>query len=237
VTDLLNSHPEIVCFSEVFAHDHFGTMPHGGCHDVPTWDSYATPKLPNLGRWGRLRLYFEYLDQEVYSPRHGAPVVGFKMMYSQAVRGFGIPAYLKIRAVSILHLIRANHLDVLLSEEAVRLRKYHHAAPGAEVEPARVTLEPHTLEYRLEQCDRMIRSARRAFSRLGVPCLEIAYEDLLADDAPMRECLGFLDVEPGPGELTSSFQKLSPASHREMIANYDDVRRALRNTRFSQLLH
>src|SRR5688572_27130006 len=56
--DLLNSHPDVVCFSELFAHDHFGNMPHGGAQHAPTWDSYATLKMLRLGRRERFRLYF-----------------------------------------------------------------------------------------------------------------------------------------------------------------------------------
>ena len=237
VTDLLDSHPDIVCFSEVFAHDHFGNMPDGGCHDVTTWDSYSTLRLPELGRWGRLRLYFEFLDQEIYSSRHNAAAVGFKMMYRQAQRGFGIPAYLKIRNVCVVHLIRFNHLDVLLSEEAVRARKYHHAAPGTEVVPVRITLEPRTLAYRLEQREQMIRQARESYSGLGLPYLEVAYEDLRKDVSVILQCLQFLGVEADLEKLSCSTRKLNPDSHRDAIVNYDEVERALRDTRFADLLH
>ena len=120
LVDLLDSHPEVTCFSEVFVHDHYGSLPHGGRQDVDSWDSYSTLRLPGLGRRQRLRLYFEYLDQQIYSARDGVSTIGFKLMYSHATRGFGIPAYLKLANVSIIHLVRENHLDVLISEETVR---------------------------------------------------------------------------------------------------------------------
>jgi hypothetical protein len=235
--DLLNSHPDIVAFSEVFAHDHFGNMPDGGCQNVSTWDSYSTLKLPDLGRWGRLQLYFQYLDGQVFALQHGAPVVGFKMMYGQAIRGFAIPLYLKIRQVSVLHLIRWNHLDVLLSEEGRKIRKYYHASRDSEVAPIQIYIEPETLEYRLEQRDDFIRQACRSFQQLGVPYCELVYEDLLRDDLRIRAVLDFLAVESHTEALCSPLRKLNSTNHRELIANYEDVVAALRHTRFADLLH
>ncbi len=234
--DLLNSDPRVTCYSEVFAHDHYGNMPDGGCRDAATWDSYATLRLPQLNRWGRFHLYFEYLDTQIFAPRPQVDAVGFKLMYYQADRGFGIPAYLRQRQVSVIHLIRLNHLDVILSEEAVRVRKYHHAAPGAEVAAVKVRIEPQTLVYRLEERDGMIQSAREECRQLGTPCLELIYEDLLADVSRLDECFQFLGIE-ATDSLTSSYQKLNPKSHREILANYEEVAEALAPTRFAQLLH
>ena len=234
--DLLNSHPQVVGFSEVFAHDHFGNMPDGGCQDVSTWDSYATLKLPSRGRWGRLRLYFEYLDQHVYARQPGVSVVGFKLMHAQAQRGIAIPLYLKIRQVSVIHLIRWNHLDVLLSEEARKIRKYYHATAGSDVAPVRIQVEPETLEYRLQQRDDSIRQACAAFRRLGVPYREIVYEDLLQDKSRFSEILEFLSVEPDQQPPSSPLQKLNSTDHRQLIDNYAEVASALQGTRFAELL-
>lgn len=236
LVDLLNSHPQIACFSEIFLHDHFGNMPHGGRQDAPTWDSFSTLRLPGLGPRKRLQLYFEYLDREIYSNRHGAPAVGFKLMYSHAERGFGIPAYLKLARVSLVHLVRENHLDVLLSEETLRARKYHHAAPGAEVPVVQVELEAATLAHRLARFEAAIDAGRADFKTLGTPWLEVTYEELLEDPAKINRILEFLGVERCAESLTSQFKKLNPTDHRQTIANYDEVRKALRTTRFAGLL-
>lgn len=232
--DLLHSHPEIVCFSEIFAHDHFGNMPHGGAQHVPTWDSYATLKLPGLGRRERFQLYFRYLDDEIFSPRHGAAAIGFKMMYFQLVRGFGIPAYLRHREVAVLHLVRLNHLDVILSEEARKVRKFYHAPAGADVPPVRIELEPETLAYRLAQRDQEIEEARTACRHL-FHTREVIYEDLVAGRQSLASILSFLGVDPD-APLRSEFQKLSPRDHRESISNYDAVAAALRDTPYARLL-
>lgn len=232
--DLLNSHPQIVCFSEIFAHDHFGNMPHGGAQQAPTWDSYATLRLPTLGRHQRLALYFRYLDEQIYTARHGAAAVGFKMMYFQMARGFGIPAYLRLRSVDVVHLIRLNHLDVILSEEARKVRKFYHAPAGADVPPVRLALEPETLVYRLEQREGEIEAARRQCRAL-FSTREVIYEDLVEGRQPLHETLSWLGVDGG-AELHSDFQKLSPREHARTLTNFEAVAAALRGTRFAQLL-
>ena len=210
-------------------------MPQGGCQDVQTWDSYATLRLPALGRWGRIRLYFDYLDHEVFSSRHDARAVGFKMMYAQAQRGFAIPFYLRVRRVAVVHLIRWNHLNVLLSEEARKIRKYYHAPQGTDVARVQIYVEPETLEYRLAQRDDTIRQAQRSFQELGVPYHEISYEDLVDDESRINEALDFLAVETNQ-TLHSPLTKLNSANHRQLIANYDEVAAALSGTRFVGLL-
>jgi LPS sulfotransferase NodH len=69
-----------------------------------------------------------------------------------------------------------------------------------------------------------------------VPCLEVSYEDLVADPGSVRSILEFLSVENPDVPLTSNMQKLNPKNHRELIANYDEVARVLEPTQFRDLL-
>lgn len=237
IVDLLDSHPDITCFSEVFVHGYYGRPTDGGNPNIRTWDSFATTRLPELGRTGRLKLYFEYLDRHVFSAAHGSRAVGFKLMYEQAMRGFGIPAYLKARNVSIVHLIRHNHLDLILSEEGRLARKMFHAPVGAEIPKIQIELEAHTLLFRIRERAGVVEQARADWSRFGLPCLELSYEEMLKDPSLIRQVLEFLNL-PGDGiELSSPLQKLNPTSHRDLLSNFEEIEQTLRGTEFDWMLH
>ena len=92
-----------------------------GNRDIVCWKTYWAAHRPR-SRWGMLRLYFQYLDAEVYCRRPGVAVTGFKLMYNQASTELGVLAYLSVHNVSIVHLIRGNYLDAVLSEETSAAR-------------------------------------------------------------------------------------------------------------------
>lgn len=235
--DLLDSHRQVCCFPDLFAHDHYGEAPDGGSRQAVTWDSYSVNRIGSLGWRARMQLFFRYLDDEVYGRGGDAPWVGFRLMYYQLQRGFGLPAYLKVRGVSILHLIRHNHLDVILSHEAIKNRKYYHASQQADVAPLQIQLEASTLLQRLQERDSEIREQRRFYASLGLPCHEISYEALCADrDAHLREAFDFLGLPPGDEVLHSPLKKLNPRNRRELIANYDEIEDVLSGSPFASLL-
>jgi LPS sulfotransferase NodH len=236
LVDLLDSHPRITCYSELFAHEFYGKPPAGGNTEVRTWNSYAAEHDADLGRLGRVGLFFRYLDDQVYAPRTGAATAGFKLLYDQALRGFGLMAYLRARRVRIVHLVRRNHLDTILSEEARIVRSVSHAEVGVPVQQVRVNLDLPSLPRRLAEREAAVVEARRCCAALGGPYHEVGYEELLADPGRLDAVIRFLGLEPVESGLRSSMQKLNPTSHRELIANYDAVRARLAETPFAALL-
>ena len=236
LVDLLDSHLQITCFSELFAHEFYSKPPAGGNSAVRTWNSYSAEQLPKQGRFGRLRVYFDYLDGEIYSKRHGTPHVGFKLLYYQASRGFGIPAYLRSRPVSILHLIRRNHLDTILSFETRNVRSLSHAEVGANVEQPVIELDAPSLVGRLQDLQHSVDLARSRLASLRQPLMEIYYEDLLADPAQVSRVLDFLNVNARDQVLSSRLRKTNLAPQRELIANYAEIRERLKGTAWADLL-
>ena len=236
VIDLLNSHPQMIAFSELFLDDAWGHPAVGGDKSIRTWNSYGALH-PGHGRWHRTKLYFRYLDEEVHCARDdGRAAAGYKLMYNQAASAFAIPLYLMCRNVRVVHLIRRNHLDAVLSAEAVKLRRRAHSVSGVAVEAVRVDLEAHSLVGRLAARGAEVEVVRREFSGLGVPYCELFYEDLLADRAEISEVLEFLGVDADATALSSQFSRLNTTSHRELLKNYDDIACVLAGTRFEDLL-
>jgi LPS sulfotransferase NodH len=236
VIDLLDSHDHVTAYSELFHGSAYGKPPVGGHRDILMWSSYAASQGSPRTRRDRMRLSFRYLDEEVYRERSGKSAAGFKLMYSQAAFEFYVLAYLKVRRVAVIHLIRQNHLDGILSEDAVQTRHVAHAHSGGEVQPLQLELDPYTLVERLRARADSVRQARELFSTMGLPYAEIYYENLLADASRIHEAIQFLGIDAVPEQLESSLQKVNPTDHRQLIANYDEVQGLLKDTEFFDLL-
>ena len=236
LADLLNSHPSVVTFAELFHSDAWGNPAIGGAKEILYWNSWDALHAPATGRAERTRRYFQYLDDVVFCPRDGVEATGFKLMYNQAISAFAILAYLKLRGVRIIHLVRRNYLDGILSADSVAKRGVSLAEQGTAVKELRLDVEAHSLPRRLETRRREIEQARACFNHFGVPCLEVGYEDLVADPASVKSILEFLGVENPDVPLTSNMQKLNPKDHRDLIANYDEIASTLESTPFRDLL-
>jgi LPS sulfotransferase NodH len=233
VVDMLNSHPGVLTYSELFMHGGEGTPNWGAEQEIPYWQTYARDRRG--GRVARPYWLWHYLG-EAFKERPGVDAIGFKLMYSQLTRiSRPLMPALWMKRVRIIHLIRRNALDVVLSKEAGAARQGRlHSQDGEEVEQVRLNLETDTLIRRMTLHERAIAGARVRFKRVGLPYTEVVYEDLAADESLFASLFEFLGVEPAP--VSSSLQKLNPTAHEELIENYGEVRDALADTEFAGLL-
>ena len=88
----------------------------------------------------------------------------------------------------------------------------------------------------LKRLERRHALGRRVLRACRLPHIEVAYEDLLADEAHFKRVLDFLGV-PANGALPAShILKSRRGTHRDVIANYDDVSSVLRRSEFAALL-
>jgi LPS sulfotransferase NodH len=231
VVDMLESHPRVVAYSELFMHGGEGTPKWGGEKDLAYWQTYARGK----NRLAKPYWLWKYLGQ-AYRERPAVDAIGFKLMYSQLTRiSRPLMPALWLKRVRIIHLIRRNALDVVLSKEAGAARGGRlHARDGNEVEQVRLNLDTQSLLRRMTLHERAIAGARVRFKKVGLPYTEVVYEDLAADESGFAKLFEFLGVEPAP--VTSSLQKLNPTSHEELIENYGEVRDALADTEYASLL-
>lgn len=210
-----------------------GTPRWGQEKDLPYWQTYARGKAG--GRVARPYWLWRYLG-EAFRERPDVDAIGFKLMYSQLTRiSKPLMPSLWAKRVRIIHLIRRNALDVVLSKEtgAARGGKLH-ARAGDDVERVRIRLQTDDLLRRMTLHERAIEGARVRFKRVGLPYREVVYEDLAEDESGFASLFQFLDVEPAP--VSSSLQKINPTAHEELIENYGEVRDALDGTKFAAQL-
>jgi LPS sulfotransferase NodH len=237
LVDLLNSHPEVTTYGELFQPE-ADELPAYGSRDVPTFKTYVSSrekgKSPKT-KAGLLRRRISYVNA-LYSKRSDAAAVGFKLMYRQVSINPGLLPYLALRRTRIVHLIRTNVLDSVVSHETARARGVFHIHSGEPVAKVRVQLDADNLATRLDQHELSIANARSTLSRLRFPQLETFYEELTGPrgDAELARILDFLGVERG--ELVSSLVRANDAPHAELLTNYDEVRRALTGSRFEWML-
>src|SRR4029450_12689990 len=171
---MLESHPRVVAYSELFMHGGEGKPKWGQEQDLPYWQTYARGKH----RITKPYWLWRYLGQ-AYRERPGIDAVGFKLMYSQLTRiSRPLMPALWLKRVRIIHLIRRNALDVVLSREAGAARGGTlHAREGNQVEQVRLNLDTDTLLRRMTLHERAIAGARVRFKRGGLPSTEVACAD------------------------------------------------------------
>ena len=233
LVDMLNNHPNIVAFSELFLEN--------AAKDKPTWAGEKDILLrqaylrKSKGILKRFRPFscFRYLGY-VYSYKGSVNAIGFKLMYSQLWHCPEILVYLLLNKVCIIHLIRINILDVILSKEASLIRGSFHSFDN--VGQVQVNLNTSNLLDRLRWGNRKIKLAKRLFSCSGLPYIEVEYQELLSKSRKFDDMLNFLGIEKGKQKLETPLKKVNRESHMEMIANYEEVRRILKDTKYYDLL-
>jgi hypothetical protein len=234
------AHPELGAYGEILLPDRslrgdWSNWP-PGADDRLFYTSYLKERG---SRWLRLRWHvelFRYLDY-IYEPRRELRSIGFKLMYDRLLRYPETLAYLRVRSVRVLHMIRANVLDLFLSREALPRRSVAHAWSPADLETIRVPVDTRRLVAELARLRRDQEIARRVLAALRLRVYEFSYEAALADDSVLSEALSFVGVQHLAGvDLTPTMLKLAPLSHRESISNFEQVEQTLARTRFAGLL-
>ena len=180
------------------------------------------------------RLCFSYLD-ELYAPSPETEAVGFKLMYEHAKATPGVLAYIGWRRVRVVHLVRTNLLDILISADTARARGRFHST-GAELAPVRVSLDPTTVVTRLDTLDKRVRLMRRGLAVTRTPTIEVSYEELVAHPRGFGEVLHFLGVDGTNHDLSSNLTKLNKLERRQLVDNYDEIESVLGLTRYAAFL-
>lgn len=197
------------------------------------WDAdFAYPRFVEArqaGRRNRPVEVFKYLD--VLYQRPGA--VGFKLMYSQLHRYPELMVYFLIHRVRVVHLVRKNLLDLLISRAVKRkLRQAHRLTNEPPVQGLQVELNTGTLIKKLQIKQRKMNRAKNLLRWSGLRQIEIGYEDLQTDPDAFQVLCRFLSI-PSEGQMPESrFQKVRRESQSQVLKNYNEVRRALEGTRY-----
>jgi LPS sulfotransferase NodH len=230
LADTLNSNPSIKMFGEIFLwrKRQWGIR----MEEFPGYYDYASSARFAIRPWS----IYKYLDL-FFTQSNEA--VGFKLMYSQIKQFPDILFYLHSRKIRVLHLIRHNYLDTIISLENARAQQQWHSGSikGTPKATSAIHLDPETTIHRIVQLERQIKLMEAIFRRVGINSCQIFYEDLLTNPTSSYTKLHrFLDLEYQNIHLQSSLKKLVMSSHQETISNYEEFKIALSKTRYAALL-
>lgn len=201
------------------------------------WDSdFAHPRyIETSGKGLSFRPFsvFSYLNG-LYS-RPGK--VGFKLMYKQLGAYPEILLYFLAQRVQVVHLVRRNHLDVMLSYAVKASIGHAHLMVGQQApDDLRVELDTTSLVRKMDWLQKQQDWARTLLKVTGLSHMEVAYEDLVRDPSLFQRLAEFLAVESAGQIPRSELTRIRKGSHREVIGNYDQVRTVLANSEFAGLL-
>jgi len=164
--------------------------------------------------------------------------VGFKLMYKQLGLYPEILAYFIRHRIYIIHLVRRNHLDVMLSYAVkAKIGRAHLLVGQSAPDELRVELDTRNLVRKFMWLQRQQNMARKLLAWCGLPHLEVTYEDMVRDQAYYFRLIGdFLSLNSKEQMPQSPLTKIRTGTHRDMISNYDQVRKVLANSKFASLL-
>ena len=225
----LNSFPDVFAHSELF-------LPRPQVSEGKWNSEFAYPRfVESKVRGLSLRPFsvFSYLNTFYSMPGK----VGFKLMYKQLGLYPEILVYLLKHRVRVIHLIRQNHLDVMLSYAVKsKLGQSHLLAGQSAPDKLRVQLDTRTLVRKLAWLQEQQNMARRLLKIFRLPYVEVIYEDLVRNHTLFLRIADFLSINAEQKIPEFSLTKIRKEGHRDVIGNYDEVKEALVNSKFAGLL-
>lgn len=226
---LLDSHPQIKSFEEPFIWR--ADRPNWTDRNFPSYYNYKTnaPKSPFT--------LFKYLNiLSNYKSDTEFDIIGFKVMYNQIQENPEIMLKLLLDNYRIIHLIRQNYLDVIISRAA---KKQHRIAHSNQVQSKtkQVTLDTEHLIEDLDRCQRNNKLFRPLLKIMPLPVLEITYESMQQDyNRVLRLVADFLGVSSNSITFQSDLKRINQGKYSEKIANYDEVVKTLSRSSYSAFL-
>lgn len=177
---------------------------------------------------------FDYLDGLYARPE----AVGFKLMYSQLREYPEILGYVAWHRLPIIHLVRNNHLDVVLSEQlASKTGTYHSTREDGYEQRDAIELEPREVAALVRRLARKQQLIRRMLKVIPNPVYEVAYESLCHSNAPFLEMCDFIGAHGEREDREHShLVKTQRSPHSAVISNYQEVRTALTLAGYQHLL-
>lgn len=229
LTELLDSHEDVTAFPELFGGAQ--VRKDYGADGVPTFEQYVARSRSSRALPAEFNRV-AYL-KHIHGSAAGTRAVGVKLVYGHVTRG--VLGYLAARRVRVLHLVRTNVFDSVLSYEVTKARRFGGDRSGEPLEPVRLHLDVRALRKRLDDHEYGIARARTAIQQWRLPWLDVYYEELVGRrDETLARVLRFLEVAPTSDGLRSTFVPVD--GRNVVIENVAEIRDELAGTRFEWMV-
>lgn len=219
---LLDSHPRVLCHREIFNP--------GGIHVALSFEG----ALDLGGRDERDRDPAAAL-RRVWATGRGRAAVGFKLNRESTPGAFA--PVLDDRDVKKVVLRRRNRVRTCVSELVAERTGAWESLPGSPPGAPRERLRVEAAQVRAHAARNALYydALTARLARSGQGWLETSYEDLGRRDEHAR-LLAFLGVEGAPVELRAATSRRNPEPLAALVANFDELRAALRGSPFEEEL-
>ena len=227
---LLDSHPQIKSFEEPFIWR--ADRPNWTDKDFPTYYNFK-----NNATKKSIFTLFKYLDiLNTYQAETDFDTIGFKIMYNQIQENPEVMLKLLLDNYRIIHLIRQNYLDVIISRAAKKQHKIAHSST-VQSKTKQVTIDTSHLIEDLNRCDRNNKIFRSLLKIIPLKVLEITYESMQQDyNQVLRSVADFLDVSSDSITFRSDLKRINKGEYADKIANYDRVLETLSGSNYMKFL-
>jgi LPS sulfotransferase NodH len=175
---------------------------------------------------------------KLYVPgNHGYDVIGFKTKIKDILDPVGMARVLKANEARVILLQRRNRIKLRVSLiNAMRLNEatgdWNRYDETVQLTPLHIEVGGFKRELELE--DKANRELNEYARSLGLPVLELHYEDLLADsEEAFRRVCGFLGTNYEP--LEAGTKKNTSDDLRHVVANFDELKAAFAGTAYEPM--
>ena len=224
----LDSHPEIRCYGELFI-NHSENI---NKEDDYRYFHYLREKwyrrflVPLAGR----SYINRFLDKKLEANR-GLKTIGFKLMYNQC--NGALFDWIKANDVSVIHLIRENILESLVSTEIRRRTNVAHSNSVVEVSPFEIDVKMISRQiFKRREQIKEYRSKLSGYRKL----IEISYDDYFSNKKKNDfELLSFLGAD-AEYEIDSDLKKINKYKLQDILVNHEELVASLKNTPFERLV-
>jgi len=176
---------------------------------------------------------FNYLNIFFFFPNINC----FKLMYSQLLIYPEIWFYIIQKQLPIIHLVRKNNLDVIISKEVRKITNIARIEDGdIELTVLEIELNTKSLINLLNNLNRQTKIASWLLNSFNVKNIEIFYENLLDDPNEFKRIYEFLSIIETQVETISKFKKIITKDHSQIISNYAEIKKILSNTEYEWMI-
>jgi LPS sulfotransferase NodH len=227
LVSLLQSHPKIRAFGEVFSED-----------DQIYWGypSYSSPKILQI----RQNAPIEFLDRVVFRDfLKSTKAVGFKLIYqeNQNENYKIIYDYLRdVKNLKIIHLQRKNILSNYVSLKIAQKTDVWIKIRGESINDLKLKINYEDCLNYFQQTRALEKKHEVLFSHKSQQIYNVYYEDLITNKFQAIENLQkFLGIECLP--LISYTKKQEKRLLSEIIINYNELKKKFENTPWHSFFH
>jgi LPS sulfotransferase NodH len=179
----------------------------------------------------------EWIENLYLTGNHDYEVVGFKTKFKDILDPEGLANLLKENEVRVILLQRRNRIKLLVSLlNAMRLNEATGDWNLYKESDRMMTLRVDVEEGQkwLEASEIQNRKLNDYARSLGLPFLELSYEDILVDqEKTFRQVCKFLGVAFEP--LKGGTKKNTSDNLRDVLENFDELKDAFKGTRYEAM--